>query len=1057
MNALNWQISEPLGFRWTNEYVFLDVQEPGGEAANIRAVTDGSRVMAAQYDPLRGALAVNIDLEPRRQIELRPCDGPAEPTGMSCERIPGAFALGNPHCTVNLASDVSVTDAGEAWHVTGPIVSVVGPDGIPRCGSRLVIAKSRYFSHDRAAIGRVDPSKIAAEETPPIVQTAIEEAGDVFARYSFSLTMFDGRSYRFTATLFAHQPVLFVREETNLGRDGALEFYISKDFGCDEYFFGGVGTRAQSVVPIPPYPYRLGSLSPHHTQSHTAYAWMGFIQSDRPQGSFRGICDTAIEPFDDAITLMAYRPWQWEYPADVTLQFECAEGRAVTARGPVCRGMRTWCLFLTDRAAAQATHAFNYGRQPREVSAFCLWHRKLNDIPLDWLRRLDLTSGAPGPANFPLSVLTREEYETKRTGVFADIAQRLKGRLSDDRPPALYARWVLNRDEQAIAALARHVVAESEAKLALVLNSGFLADAVSAVANRCLGPDAVYYEACIAAGALTQEQADRLRTILLFFAHATAEDALFPSHQNYLPPDHPGSIRNWAELEQYSDIFGTPNFQTDVYYNLGLFGAVFSGHPKSREWMAEAARQLDRQLDLHFHEGGVYEESILYFVHLFHNMLSLASVLRRHGIRDFYADARFQAPMNTLVDYLAAPRRPTVERLVHPDEDHPDELVRFWPAIGDTGHNCAEMRLLPLVAHAAWEVREHNKELSDRLLAAWNECGRPLWGAHAPMFEWLYIRDVAPEGAPLRLASRRFTNVGVVLRADVGKPSETSIFHQSGRATHHWGFDHGHFSLTTRGSLLMPDYGYHGTALPAGGEFVHGSATWVHNVVTFGPDWNGGLGMERRGSERVVRLGGDIEYVVSDLSLNNVRHNNWRNIQHIAPIEYFRHLLFAHNRYVLVWDRIQHSVYRSQLRIHCLAESVEVDGGRARFRGLDDVDLVVTVVAPAQPEFAEGIVGPSRYLLCEQDCERDYLWVCQPVGPGESEFTVTAGPNVVSISGRDLHGVEFEDHILYAKGDGGAEVKVGDFCYGLDGRLAVVHFDTYGEEVHLLDADMVVQ
>jgi len=1048
MDNLSWQITEPLDFHWTNEYVFLDAPD---EAASIGAVTDGSSVMAAQFDSQRSALAVNIDLAPLQSKALRPSDQAPEPTGLRVERLAGAFALRNRYCSVKLAADVCATDAGDRWHVTGPIVSVVGPDGIPRCGSRLEIAKSRYFAHDRAAIGRVDAAKIAAEETPPTVRAAIEQAGEVFARYSLSVEMFDGRRYSFQATLYAHQPVLFVREQTDLARDGALEFSISENFGCDQYFFGGVGKRGPDVVPIPPYDYRLGSLSPHHTQSHTAYAWMGFSQSDRPQGSFRGICDTAIEPFEDAITLMAHQPWRWEYPSDVALQFNCHEGRTVTARGPIRRGMRTWCMFITDRSTATASHAFNYGA-PREVSAFCLWHRKLNDIPLDWLRRLDLTSGAPEAGSFPLSMLTREEYEAKLDGVFRDIARLMRNEQAQDRPATLYARWVLDHDKDAAAALAQHVLDESEAKLTLVLNSGFLADAVSAVANRGLGPDAVYYEACVAAGAFTDLQARRLAAIMLFFAHATAEDALFPSHQNYLPPDHPHSIRNWAELEQYSDLFGTPNFQTDVYYNLGLYGAVFRKHPRSRAWLEDAARQLDDQLGFHFHEGGVYEESIGYFAHLFHNMLSLASVLKRSGVRDFFADARFQAPMNTLVDYLAAPRRATIERIVHPDATWPDGLMRFWPAIGDTGHNCSEMRVLPLMAHAAWEVREHNESLSDRLLAAWAECGRPLWGGHAPMFEWMYIRDAAPERKPLKLASRRFTNVGVVMRADTGTPSETSIFCQSGRATHHWGFDHGHFSLTTRGSLLLPDFGYHGTTEPSGGEFVHGSATEVHNVVTFGPDWNGGLGMERRGSERVIRLGGDYEYVVSDLSLNNVRHNNWRNIQHIAPIEYFRHLLFAHNRYVLVWDRIQHSVYRSQLRIHCLAESVEVDGGRARFRGLDGVDLLATVLAPVQPEFAEGIVGPSRYLLCENDCELDYLWVCQPVGPGEAEFAVSAHPGVVSIGGRDLHGVEFDDHILYAKGDAGAQVDIDGRSYRLDGRLAVVHRDAGGEQVHLLDA-----
>ena len=1023
-NKIAWRIKEPLNFNWDREYVYLDVPNGAPDVRAIRAVTDGTRTIAAQYDPARNALLACIDLPAAQEVILEPSAAAPPDTGLRIEERPGLYVLRNSMCSACLRTRVSIEDAGDRWIVAGPIASVVGPDGLRRCGSRIVVDKSRFSPFDRDCIARVSPAKIAAEEEPPVVEISLEDVGDVFARYRYKLTMSDGRAYLFTATLYADYPVLFVREETDLGRDGNLQIMISKDFGCDTYFFGGAERRPVQV-PLPPYEYRLGSLTPHHTQTHTAYPWIGFMQSDRPQGTFRGICDTAIEPYADAIVIMAHKPWDWHYPGDVTIQFHCHEGRRVTARGPLRRGMRSWCMFITSR-----TEAMKVSKLPvwdaREVSVFSLWHRKINDLPLDWLRRLDLTSGAIRKASFPQSVLTKQEYESKRKGIFKQLAPALAEKINGvSNTASLYARWVLSDDREAARKLAEAIIAETETKLALIMGSGFMADGVCAVSNRGLGPDAVYYEACVAAGVLTDAEDDRLRTVMLLLAHATAGDALFPSHHNYWPPDHPKSIRNWAIVEQYSDLFGTPNFQTDVYYNLGLFGAVFTGHPSSQAWMAEAADQLDRQLALHFHPGGVYKESLGYFAHLFHNMLSLASVLKRHGVRDFFADERFQNAMGCFVDYLGAPRRPTVERIVHPGhEGDPARLVRFWPAIGDTGHNCSEASLLPLVAHAAWEVRLHNRGLSDRLLAAWSECGRPLWGAHMPSFEFLYIQDLAPKCKPLRLKSRNFVNVGPVMRADVGLPSETSIFVRSGRATHHWGFDHGHFTVTTRGSLLIPDFGYHGTTEPAGGQPVHGSMSAVHNIVTFGPDWNGGTGMERQAPERAVELGDDYDYVVCDLCMNNVRHNNWRNIQHISAIEYFRHLLFAHNRYIFVWDRIDHSVYASQLRVHCLSRSVAVSGAHVRFEGLDDVDLIVNMIEPAEPEFHEGMVGPQRFLLCEQDCQRDYVWVCQPVGPGEAEFEVAGSPNVVTIKGKDLRGVAFEDSIAYARSDFGAAVSV---------------------------------
>lgn len=1029
MATLSWKLTEPFNVAWEREYLVLDL--PGGTTRT--AVTDGTRVIPAQFDPARKALICCLDIAPRQELTLTPSSQPAPASGLRAESRPGIFRLRNAHCAVDLAAAVVVQDHGETWQVTGPLVSVTGPDGVPRGASRLVIAKSRFFPDDRAAIGRAQPDHAGADTTPPRVATKLTEVGEVFVRYQYRLTLADGRTYEFTAVLYADYPILFVEEETNLGRDGALEIAVSDNFPCDLYLFGAKDTRLRAV-PLPPHADQLGSLAPHHTQGHTPHPWLGFMQSHRPQGAFRGINQDSLTPYADVLGFMAYRPAEWLYPGEITLQFECQADRRVTARGPVRRGRRAWNLLVLSGADVERDPG---GDPPRPPSVFTRWYRRLNDIPFDWLRRLDLTSGALDPAELPRAVLSQAEFAAKRRGVFQELAPLLQEQLHRGGPAALYARWALTGDPAAARRLAEHVRAATERKLELFLCSGFLSESASAVTNRGLGPDAVYYEAGVAAGAFSAAEVDRLRTILLFFAHATAEDQLFPSHGNYLPPDHPRSIRNWALAEQYSDLFGTPNFQTDVYYNLGLFGAVFAGHPRARAWLEEAAAQFDEQLTAHFHPGGVYKEAINYFAHLLHNLLSLASVLKRHGVRDFYADSRFQQALGCLVDYLGAPRRATLERLTEGAKTADTGRQRFWPSIGDTGGNCLELRLQPLVAHAAWEVLTHNRALSDHLLAAWSACGRPLWGIYMPQFEFLYIQQLHPRCQPLRLQTRHFFNVGPMLRADVGRPSETSIFLRSGRATHHWGFDHGHFTVTTRGSQLIPDFGYHGTDAP-GGKFVHGSGTWLHNIVTFGPHWNGDTGLERRGAERVLQLGADFSYIVCDLSLNNVRVGSWRNIQPIINVEYFRHFLFAANRYILVWDRIEHSVYASQLRINCLARAVSSTGRRLRFRGLDDVDLAVTVIAPERTEFHEGIVGPQRYVLLEQDCQRDYLWLCQPLGKGERAFTVASAPNLITVTGTDLHGVRFADQIFHAKGDGGATVTCGNQTRTLDGRFAVV-------------------
>ncbi|MFW5858215.1 MAG: hypothetical protein ACOCX4_10075, partial [Planctomycetota bacterium] len=692
------------------------------------------------------------------------------------------------------------------------------------------------------------------------------------------------------------------------------------------------------------------------------------------------------------------------------------------------------------------------------TSRFSIHHRKWNDIPLDWIRRLELDAGAPTPEDFPGTMLTDDEWAARREAVHPALAERLGKALDGESPTQLYLRILLRDDHSAGVPLAEALQAYTERKAALFLNTGFLHDSASAVANRALGPNAVYLEAAVATGALADDALRRLARLMLFFAHATREDALFPSHHNYLPPDHPHAVRNWAVEEHYSDLFGTANFQTDVYVNLGLFGAVFRRHPQAEEWMEEAADQMDDQLDFHFYPGGVYCESIGYFVHLFHNMLALASVLQRHGVRDFYADERFQAAMETLVDYLGSPRTPTPERRVGRSEPPvgPDDRMRFWPAIGDTGHNCAASPLAALIAHAGWEVRRCNRPLADKLLAAWNECGQPLWGHHFPQLEAVYIAGLDPDTPPLAglLHTREFRNVGVLLRADVGTPRETCVFFRSGREQHHWGYEHGHVMLESRGALLIPEYGYHGETGVTDGEKVMGWNSWVHNIVTFGPDSNSGLAVERAGPEPLIRFGDAFDYAVADLRTNFVRHAFWRNIQPITPVEYYRHLVFARNRYLFVWDRIEFSVYPSQLRLNFLGDAMAQDGSRIHVTGHDGVDLHLHLAQPVAPALAEGQVGPMRYLLCEQDCERDYAWIAQPVGPDDRPVTVRSEPNHLTVGGIDEAGTPFTDHIVFAKGDHGAVVEIDGAPWRLDGRLAILRQTAAGQEIALADGTL---
>ena len=293
--------------------MFLDATSDKG--ASIRAISDGQKTIAAQFDPQRKALAACISLAKDQELVLRPVVDKAPETGLRVENHPGIFVLRNSSMAVGLAQHVTVEDAGDNWLITGPIRWVTGPDQTPRSSSRLVIRKSRFFDHDRDSIARIDPKAAPQEQIPPTVDARLVEQGPVFIRYQYDLKMSDGRAYQFTATLYAEHPILYVQEQLGLDREGSLEIAISDRFDIDNYVVRGTDPNdVQAFLPIPPQEHRLGSLCPHHTQGHVRYPWIGFLMSRRPQGDIRGLVDTEVYPYADLLVFMGHRPWGLPLP-----------------------------------------------------------------------------------------------------------------------------------------------------------------------------------------------------------------------------------------------------------------------------------------------------------------------------------------------------------------------------------------------------------------------------------------------------------------------------------------------------------------------------------------------------------------------------------------------------------------------------------------------------------------------------------------------------------------------------------------------------------------------
>ena len=235
---------------------------------------------------------------------------------------------------------------------------------------------------------------------------------------------------------------------------------------------------------------------------------------------------------------------------------------------------------------------------------------------------------------------------------------------------------------------------------------------------------------------------------------------------------------------------GNPNMPINRFFALPFAARLIPDHPMHERWMAVSAEYLRYLLARNVAPGGAWSESTTYFAAGAPTLIHGALVVRDSG--------RLDPAARALATDLAA----ATLRLLTPRD--PRFGVRVLPGFGHEG-TVVFNHWLP----AAALVADRDPELASVLAWAWTQQGRPMGGQHDDGFSALTrsLGDLAARARPgaIRgaLGSAWLPGFGAVLRAHAGTPGETYLAYRQGYLISHSDANQGDFVLYAEGAPLV--------------------------------------------------------------------------------------------------------------------------------------------------------------------------------------------------------------------------------------------------------------
>jgi hypothetical protein len=970
VNRLLLTVPEPCGVDWTGHWLRLEA--PTGDGV----LWDDNANREVPYQRLPdGQILCRVDLPAHGRLAL------AWQAGTPATLAPGVtvaedaddLRLTNAHLVLHLATTFA---AGEG--VAGPLRNVCLPDG-------TTLAHGTFQGPVTGGCGR------------------LVYAGPLAAEYEAVLALAEGGDYRMTITLYADEPFALVREAMTGGEGAAMRLAVD-GFTPSRLVQHGLPGHPAAIEDAATYlaPY---GVVPHNVASLGAQSIFGQI----------GTPWLALADERDALGIVVHDGGGWRYPGDNTLHLRREHGSLIL-QGDAEHGTRGW-LLVAGPAEAWVPAA------GQSADALARLKARISDLPLDAVRRwtLDLDDPQPEPSLWTDAAGVQAARERLQgpawDGLLASIDRvTLENRVYAEEESRCFAlcgttdsfpdglRWLQRGEDRYARQLVTAIRDWATDTAARFGRQGLLGAGLDVVHLRTLKHILYWYDLLRGTGVMTAEEARQLRRALLFCTYCTLDPNYFDWESAYAPGWSAHSLRRFLLEEDYSDTIGCQNFHGDLFTFIGAMGLAFPNHPQAAAWVDHAEAMAIANLECFIAPDGTYVESDNYYQH-FHGLLYYLGVaLARAGRSAVLHHPRMLAGL----EYWVRAQTPLLRAVGNPQitwygvytADPAHRPLAQMPPIGDAGINWGGQALPTFLHHAANTLAATHPELAGWLEWTWQRAGRPLVQYNFVVQEIVTQREEGPAPVAYPLRSTELEGHGVFCRAGVDGPRETALFVRAGRATSHMHFDAGSLLLWHAGVPLVVDPGYmYDELTPAR---CYGGASHRHATVTFGEGWNGYWGMEHQPDPLAVVFGDDFDYVLCDLSQNNVRDSGvWRKLRRIVSIEHYRQVLCAKRGYVVIRDRIARSVYPATWHLPVLATGETVRGNQVHFNGRYGVDLLLTLLEPAAPCFRSEAVSIIRQLNVRQHPERGFLAVLQPLAPGAEPFRVTPCRDGVIVAGAD--------------------------------------------------------
>ncbi len=946
--TVNFSYEEALKRSWKHEVLtfLVYVPERAGATEKMYVTDETGAVVAAQIAPSSVVLkpaevpvsvSVIADFEPWQKhtwtLHFGEASQPSAPrTDLTSVQERGSYVLSNGLIAVRTGrGERRFATPVSADQVPAPLLAVRGQSG--------------------AWIGR------GWLETPQRVVSyslKLSDDGPLFKRLRAEY-YFEGGYYLCTLTLRSGEDVVHFREEFDMGapspvRDSNVCFSLYEGLRPDTVRWNGWyedprfnPTEARWLDPSKEAIFPIDYQQPGPLlRLHGLFYW--WAQAACYYGAYR-----QDQPEGDLIAAFPKRPGHWSNPTVIFL--ESRKGPDLVLKAPIrlpvtkgtidgnedrtpyftgslapgtptTRGIREWGLLVSRPVDAIAP-----GDSVQQSGIRKAWTRYGQNL-LDKIKEWTLQWSAPGAEAYPRAFVTAAELPALRER--ANAIPALQAKVGT--PTTQRFTYLVDQDPQVADGLLHNEAGGDSNWMGLLPKLRFYASRYldldgdigpSTHMHRAAGmlmQAAPLYDVAMSIPSMTPEERREAAALYAFLVYKLAD----PDYLAYGTGFH----------------LGNPNMPTMAVSVLGYSAALIPEHPRAPQWMITSAKGTLDMLRDFTAPGGAWRECPHYQMDAsVSGIMQSATVFKNAGFIDLFQNPFFKASM---LYHL---------KLLTPVD--PRFGIRTMPAIGN---GCNEST--SLYGRMAAGTASSDPEYSQ-----WMQWG---WKAVGSLYVYRNDEAICDENLPASppdMRSQHFPGFGAVMRSHFGDPNETYLVFRMGYQIEHYEDDQGEIVLYAKGAPLALDF-----ASLYAPSMVR---PWMHNRIAINHmrDWGqiGEITQQNflaaadacQGSMTITTL---LEY--PEDPKDNPLPNRDLVTENIPPTTWTRQVMLVKNEvadgphYVLLRDGFAgEGDDFTEFTLWDLAKSVETQGNVAHYTGQLGVDLTVTMLDPAQPEFTTGQYG----------------------------------------------------------------------------------------------------